>query len=154
MADRVHNPFQTVEIRVPDRFHPELRRYCQGSIAGASIDMSPFPRMIDFWFLSICVAVRLELEPANIGKEKDTTKITDGTIFMSDPWRIHTLMLIAVGKTNDEQIVSDPWKMIALANGLAAAGLPMVIEMLEGKSDTIWNLSDAVSTLLRKGEAA
>ena len=33
-------------------------------------------------------------------------------------------MLIAIGKTGDVQIVSEPRKMMTLANGLAVAGLP------------------------------
>ena len=82
-------------------------------------------------------------------------KIIDGSIFGSDPWRVHTLMLIAIGKTGDVQVVSEPRKMMALANGLAVAGLPKVIEMLkEGDAEPIWNLSGAVDSLLRKEKAA
>ena len=110
--------------------------------------------MVDFWFLSVCVANRLGLEPADITKY-DTRKIIDGSIFGSDPWRVHTLMLIAIGRTGDVQIVSEPRKMMALANGLAVAGLPKVVEMLkDGDAEPIWNLSDAVDVLLRKHEAA
>ena len=153
MADRYHNPFQTIDINVPVEFHEAFTRYCQTS-AGADIDDSPFPRMVDLWFLSVCVAARLDLEPADISKY-ETRKIIDGSIFSSDPWRIHTLMLIAIGKTGDVQIVSEPRKMMTLANGLAVAGLPEVIEMLkDGDADPIWNLSDAVDVLLKKEEAA
>ena len=64
-------------------------------------------------------------------------------------------MLIAIGKTGDVQIVSEPRKMMALASGLAVAGLPKVIEMLkDGDAEPIWNLSDAVDILLRKEKAA
>ena len=106
--------------------------------------------MIDLWFLSVCVAARLELEPMDIRQYEDRTKIIDGTIFGSDPWRVHTLMLIAIGKTDDVQIVSEPGKMMALASGLAVAGLPRVIEMLsEGEAEPIWNLSDAIDEMLR-----
>ena len=85
----------------------------------------------------------------------ETRKIIDGSIFSSDPWRVHTLMLIAIGKTGDVQIVSEPQKMMALARGLAVAGLPKVIEMLkDGDAEPIWNLSDAVDGLLRKEKAS
>ena len=148
MADRYFNPFQAIDINVPVEFHEAFTRYCQRS-ADAIIDQSPFPRMVDLWFLSVCVAARLGLEPA------DTGKIIDGSIFGSDPWRVHTLMLIAIGKTGDVQIVSEPRKMMALASGLAVAGLPQVIEMLkDGDAEPIWNLSDAVDNLLRKEKAA
>ena len=109
--------------------------------------------MIDLWFLSVCVAARLDMKPADINKY-NTRKIIDGSIFGSDPWRVDTLMLIAIGMTDDVQIVSEPRKIITLANGLAIAGLPRVIEMLkDGDSEPIWNLSDAIDTLLRKQKA-
>ena len=153
MADRYFNPFQAIDINVPVEFHEAFTRYCQRS-ANPVIDQSPFPRMVDFWFLSVCVASRLELEPADITKY-DTKKIIDGSIFGSDPWRVHTLMLVAISRSGDVQIVSEPRKMMALTNGLAVAGLPKVIEMLkDGDAQPIWNLSDAVDMLLRKSKAA
>lgn len=153
MVDRYFNPFQSIDINVPVGFHEEFNRYCQRSV-DPIIDQSPFPRMVDLWFLSICVSVRLDLEPIDISKY-ETRKIIDGSIFSSDPWRVHTLMLIAIGKTGDVQIVSEPRKMMALASGLAVAGLPKVIEMLkDGDAEPIWNLSDAVDGLLRKEKAS
>lgn len=153
MADRYFNPFQAIDINVPVEFHEAFTRYCQRS-ADAVIDQSPFPRMVDLWFLSVCVAARLGLEPADTTKY-ETRKIIDGSIFGSEPWRVHTLMLIAIGNTGNVQIVSEPRKMMALANGLAVAGLPKVIEMLkDGDAEPIWNLSDAVDVLLRTEKAA
>lgn len=153
MVDRYFNPFQAIDITVPVEFHEAFTRYCQRS-ADVIIDQSPFPRMVDLWFLSVCVAARLGLEPGDISKY-ETRKIIDGSIFGSDPWRVHTLMLIAIGKTGDVQIVSEPRKMMALASGLAIVGLPKVIDMLkDGDAEPIWNLSDAVDGILRKQSAA
>lgn len=153
MADRYFNPFQAIDINVPVEFHEAFTRYCQRS-ADAVIDQSPFPRMVDLWFLSVCVAARLGLKPADTTKH-ETRKIIDGSIFGSDPWRVHTLMLIAIGKTGEVQVVSEPRRMMALASGLAVAGLPRVIEMLkDGDAEPIWNLSDAIDSLLRKEMAA
>ncbi|MEW6173354.1 MAG: hypothetical protein AB1510_09870 [Bacillota bacterium] len=152
MVDRYFNPFQAIDINVPVEFHEAFTRYCQRS-ADAIIDQSPFPRMVDLWFLSVCVAARLGLEPADI-TNYDTRKIIDGSIFGSDPWRIHILMLIAIGKTNNVEIVAEPRKIMTLANGLAVAGLPKVIEMLkDGDAEPIWNLSDAIDGILRKQNA-
>ena len=153
MADRYFNPFQAIDINVPVEFHESFTRYCQRS-ADPIIDQSPFPRMVDLWFLAVCVAARLGLEPSDMTKH-DTRKIIDGSIFGSDPWRVHTLMLIAIGKTGDVEIVSDPRKMMTLANGLAVAGLPNVIEMLkDGNAEPIWNLSDAIDSILRNRDGA
>lgn len=63
-------------------------------------------------------------------------------------------MLIAIGKTGDVQIVAEPRRVMALASGLAVAGLPKVIEMLkDGDADPIWNISDAIDGLLREQRA-
>ena len=59
-------------------------------------------------------------------------------------------MLIAIGTTGDVQIVSEPREMMKLANSLAAAGLPKVIEMLkDGDEEPIWNLSDEIDKMLK-----
>ena len=153
MADRYFNPFQAIDINVPVEFHEAFTRYCQRS-ADPVIDQSPFPRMVDLWFLAVCVGARLGLDPADIAKY-ETRKIIDGSIFGSDPWRVHMLMLVAIGMTGDLHIVSEPRKMMTLANGLAVAGLPKVIEMLkDGDAEPIWNLSDAIDLTLRKNDAA
>ena len=148
MGERHHNPFQGLDISVPERLHQTaFLRFCQ-TAGNQDVDKSPFPRMIDLWFLSVAVAVRLRLRPAEIPAGK-TVKIIDGSIFGSDPWRIHALMLIALGRTRDENIVSRPAEIMAMASGLALAGLPRVVEMLTDKdADEIWNLSDALDDLL------
>jgi hypothetical protein len=152
MADRYFNPFQAIDINVPEDLHEAFSRYCQTG-GNAVIDQSPFPRMVDLWFLAVCVAARLKLEPIEL--PPNTKKIIDGSIFGSDPWRVHVLMLLAIGLTGDVHIVSEPRRMMSLASGLAVAGLPRVIEMLkEGDAEPIWNLSDALDRLLRDKQAA
>ncbi len=153
MTERYFNPFQAIDIHVPVEFHDLFSKYAQ--TGGKSlIDDSPFPRMVDLWFLAICVAARLGLEPVELGKY-ETRKIIDGSIFSSDPWRIHALMLIAIAKSGNVEIVAEPGRMMRIANGLAVAGLPKVIEMLkEGEGEPIWNISDALDNLLRAERAA
>ena len=61
-------------------------------------------------------------------------------------------MLIAIKKTGSVEIVSEPRQVMTLANGLAVAGLPRVVEMLkDGDAEPIWNISDALDEILRKG---
>lgn len=148
MADRYYNPFQGIDVSVPVEFRDAFQRYCQ-TAGRAVIDQSPFPRMVDLWFLAVSVAARLNLKPVDVAKH-ETYKIIEGSIFGGDPWRIHTLMMVAISKTGDIQVVSDARRMMSLANGLAVAGLPKVIDMLkEGEADPIWNLSDALDAMLR-----
>ena len=53
------------------------------------------------------------------------------------------------------EIVGEPRRMMAIANGLAAAGIPHIVEMLrDGDQDAIWNLSEALDEMLRKQKTA
>ena len=147
MADRYYNPFQGIDVSVPAEYHDDISRYSQRE-GKAIIDQSPFPRMVDLWFLAVCIAARLGLKPSELSKS-DIRKVIEGSIFSSDPWRVHTLMLIAIAQTGDVEIVSEPRRMMAIVNGLAVAGLPKVFEMLkEGGGEPIWNLSGAIEGLL------
>lgn len=151
MAERYYNPFQGMDISVPEEYRETFTRYCRTG-SKSNIDDSPFPRMVDLWFLSVCIAVRLGIEPADLGKSQ-TYKIIEGSIFANDPLRIHALMLIAIQKTGDVQIASEPRQVMSLANSLAVAGLPKVIEMLrDGDAEPIWNISDGIDLVLRKNQ--
>lgn len=147
MPDSYFNPFQAIDIVVPIDLHKAMSVYCQTS-GNFGIDKSPFPRLIDMWFVALGVAARLGLKPEDISR-RETVKIIDGSIFTSDSWRVRLLMLLAIGYQGDVDIVREPRKMMALASGLAVAGLPKVIEMLsEGSAEPIWNLSEALVQLL------
>lgn len=154
MADKyASNPFQGIDVSIPIEFHEHVTRFSQRE-ARANIDQSPFPRMVDMWFLAVCVAARLGLPLADIAKY-ETRKIIEGSIFSSDPWRIHILMLIAIQREGNVEVVSDPRRMMTIANGLAVAGLPKVLDMLnDGGGDAIWNLSEAIETLVKQNKAA
>ena len=71
---------------------------------------------------------------------------------MSSPYSGYYLGLIKC-HSGDVEIVSRPREMMVVASGLAIAGLPKVIEMLkDGDAEPIWNLSDAIDSLLHKRE--
>lgn len=148
MADRYYNPFQGIDISVPVTFRESFQQYCQTG-GRAVVDQSPFPRMVDMWFLAVCIAARFGLRP--VDATSDTYKIIEGSIFGNDPWRVHALMLICIGQTAGVEILGEPRKMMALANGLAVAGLPKLLEMLkDGDGEPIWNLSEAVESIVRR----
>lgn len=63
-------------------------------------------------------------------------------------------MLIAIAVEGNVEIVSEPRRMMAIANGLAAAGVPHIVEMLrDGDQEPIWNLSGSLDGILRKKTA-
>ena len=152
MTDRYFNPFQTAELRIPESFRDDVSRYCQGPTQDGrktSLGEAPFPRMVDMWFMALCLG-------AKEGNRTDLSgvkmhKFMDGTVLSSDPWRIDALMLMAISLTNDTSIVADPLKIISLANEYAAGGLPRVLEMIkDGDAEAIYNLSDNLESILNR----
>ncbi len=72
----------------------------------------------------------------------------------SDPWRVQVIMLTALARDDDVDVVDNPARMMAMANGLAAVGVPYIVEMLsESREHPIWNLSNATERLLTESNA-
>lgn len=110
--------------------------------------------MVDFWFTGLSLTARKQLTPIDLGKQ-ETFKFIEGSIFDRDSWRVQAVMLVAIAVEHNVEIVGEPRRMMAMANGLATAGIPYVVEMLrEGDQDAIWNLSEALDEILRRQKAA
>jgi hypothetical protein len=149
VAQQYHNPFASIDLIAPIKQRNFYDLYCQTG-GRASVDQSPFPRMVDFWFAGLSLAARKQLKLVNLAKP-ETFKFIDGSIFDSDSWRVQVVMLVAIAVDGNMEIVSEPRRMMTIANGLAAAGVPHIVEMLrEGNQDPIWNLSDSLDEILRE----
>ena len=146
MTQRYYNPFGGSELVYPVDQQDDYRRYCAGS---ADVDASPFPRMVDLWFAGLSIAARLRLKPVQLAGPR-TVHMIDGNVFDGeDSWRVQVLMLVALNVENEVDVVDDASRMMGIANGLAAAGVPHILEMLTtGDQLPIWNLSDALLDLL------
>ncbi len=144
-----YNPFQNLELKIPKAYNEMFQDYCQTQPAGGakpSAEDSPFERQIDMWFLAICLGAQKDgdLSPIN-----DPRKFITGEMLSSDPQRVDLLQLLAISYTQDPWIIDSPKNVMALANDLAAAGLPELIEMLkDGNAKPIWNLTDRIMDLL------
>lgn len=147
------NVFGNVDIHLPEKFKEYFHRYCLTRIEGTrnNPEDSPFPRMVDMWFLALCIAVKDGLEPIS-KMEGPTYKAIEGAVFGSDPWRSNAMMLLAIARTGDVRITGDPNEMIRIANGYALAGLPRLIGLLEQRGgDTALDfLSDEMESLLKR----
>ena len=148
MVAQIYNPFAGLQVVYPSEQGDDYRKYSR-TPGQQSIDNSPFERMVDLWFTGFSAAVHEGLTPVNL-TGRTTSNMTPGSIFDGrDSWRILVLMLVAIAMENDVEVVSDPARMMALANGLAAAGVPHVVEMLEeGNQAPIWNLSERLEELI------
>lgn len=152
MTQRYHNPFAGIDLVAPVEQRDVYDRYTQSG-GRAVIDQSPFPRMVDLWFAGFCLAARKQLEPVDLSG-RDTFKFIDGSIFDRDSWRVQAVMLIAISVDDNVEVAGEPRRIIAIANGLAAAGLPYIVDMLkDGDQDAIWNLSESLDGILRSSAA-
>ena len=148
MTQRYHNPFAGMDLLAPVEQRDVYNRYCQ-TRGRDRINRSPFPRMVDFWFAGLSLAARNQLALVDLAKQ-ETFKFIEGSIFDRDSWRVQVVMLVSIAVEDNVEIVGEPRRMMALANGLAAAGIPHVVEMLrDGDQEPIWNLSDALDKILR-----
>lgn len=144
----VTNPFQNLELRIPEAYRDEVDRFCQTQPGGGTRpppDDSPFERQIDIWFLAVCIGARK-------GKRtqiKRPHRFITGELLSRDPYRIESLELLAVSYTDDPWILERPSEIMDLANELAATGLAEIIDMLkDGSAKPIWNLTDNLTELL------
>ena len=139
--NKYFNPFQAQELRFPTEYRELVEQYTQtrGSGANRSPSRSPFPRMVDIWWLAVCVGANRGKREA-LPREK-MHKFIEGSILASDPWRVEQLCLLALGFTGSVEILRQPGEIVQLANDLAGAGLPTVLEWLQsGKTEPIWNI--------------
>lgn len=152
MADRYYNPFQTAELRIPESFREEVSRYCQGPTQEGrrtGLGEAPFPRMVDMWFLALCIGAKQDNREDLSGVKMH--KFMDGTVLSSDPWRIDVLMLLAISLAKNTAIVAEPAKIMNMANEYVAGGLPLVVDMLkDGDADAIYNLSDNLESVIKR----
>lgn len=149
MVHKYHNPFAGIDLLAPAEQREFYERYTHSG-GHAIIDRSPFPRMVDFWFTGMSIAASRNLKPANLVKQQ-TFKFHEGSVFDQDSWRVQVVMLVAISVEDDVEIVGSPRKMISIANGLAAAGIPEVVDLLrDGDQAPIWNLSEQLKDFLTK----
>ena len=147
MTQRYFNHFAGINLVYPADQREYYERFCQTG-ARSSVDRSPFPRMVDFWFAGLSIAAGRKVKPRDLSGQ-DTSNFITGAIFDRDSWRVQAVMLAAIAIDESVEVVGDPNRMMAIANGLAAAGVPLIVDLLaEGDQEPIWNLSEGLSDML------
>ena len=157
MAQQDNNPFQGMQIISLETQRADYDAYCQSGQSRVSVGRSPFPRKVDLWFAGLSLAVLKNLEPIDLTKKqkREIVSIISGDIFDTDGWQAQAIILIAVARKGNLEVVLKPREMMDIANGLAAAGVPHIVKMLnEGPQTPIWNLSDAFEKLLQSDDIA
>ena len=100
-----------------------------------SVERRPFPRQVDFWAFSIASALAMDVEPRR-GTVTSWGKVfiyTSQGILDSDLSAMLTVVAVAkLGHTAPD--VGDPRRIVELANRLAGAGCPLVLQKLAENS--------------------
>ena len=147
------NDFASTEINLPKKYQEYFHSYCLTRTDGSRNDPlhSPFPRMVDMWFLALCIAAKEGLTP-NFDHKGESYKAIEGAVFGSDIWRTYAMMLLAIAHKGNVEIVDDPREMMRIANAYAIAGLPRLITILEerGGDTALDHFSDYVEALIHK----
>jgi len=139
----VVNPFQTFELRVPISQWEAVRKLTstfrtEGG-EQSDPDRTPFRRYVDLWWAGICVGVKVG-QPTKVA---DWHKFIEGSVLISDPWRILHLQAIAIAYFKNAEVIKDPAAVINVANEFSATGLPLIIEAVRNPtSDPIWLAGD------------
>lgn len=117
---------------LPKNHDEEINRYVSThSTERGSVERRPFRRQVDFWAFSIATALATDLEPV------ESAPSSWGKVFIYTVQKIldedlcALLAVVAVAKIGyDDPEAGDPKRIIDLANRLAGAGCPVVLEKL------------------------
>mgnify|MGYP001471520418 CR=1 FL=1 len=122
-----------------------VRSVLKGKQAKIPYDDIPFDRMVDFWYLAMCIGVKK-------GRKDSKSKMSD-VLAMKDALTgsldmIDMIQMIAIEETQDPYIVKDTHAMIQIANEYAAGGTPELLSILKDKGQTVWNLNTYLKDIL------
>lgn len=141
------NPFASFQIAMPKKYQDAIKKFCTPGEAGTP-EFRPFERQVDFWFMSFLIAVNKELEPV---KESDTYNATAAHILSSDPKRIDYMRLVVLGITKDFSILANDNEIFNYCIGLANAGIPYLIQILDDPDDRpLWAILGELELLSKK----
>jgi hypothetical protein len=143
------NPYSNLDLRIPEHEWDSVRRFTSTfrSEDGSAPDpdRSPFTRYVDLWWAALCLGVR---EGRTTTPEKWHPFVT-GVVFNQDPWRIRFLELVALG-AKGPQVLEQPGDVITVANGLAATGIPLLVDVMTGQTEPIWAVTGMFRSTLEQ----
>ena len=114
------NEFANIDIHLPEEYREYFHAYSLTRTEGTrnNPEDSPFPRMVDMWFLAVCIAVK-EGPSRRISTAKARrTRPSKDLYSPATTWRSNALMLLAIAHTGDVAVASDPHEMMRVAKRL------------------------------------
>jgi hypothetical protein len=128
------------DLRLPKQIKEKALASLVSSQPNAShraLEEAPFRRMYDFWFASVLWAEHSDLAPLTGAKtEKFIAVGPTPADAKPESWMLELLLLIAVRRMEpDVNTLPDASDVFKLANELAAAGAPRLMDEIERCSD-------------------
>jgi hypothetical protein len=142
-----NNPFSNFNIEIPNKYSEQVKRYCMTGGNSGSRELAPFERQVDFWYCAFILAVKKELSPT---VEKDTYNVTPATILSTDSYRITHIQAVYLSISKDISGLADNKRVFDFASGLANAGMPILIQILNDTDQKpMWNILDEIEVSVR-----
>jgi len=148
------NPFTAFPIDIPKKYQEAIKKYCktgearEGKLEKWNPEFTPFERQIDFWFMAFLTAVNKELDPE---KGVDTYTPITGEILSRDAKRADFMRLVVLGRTEDFNILADNKAIFNYCIGLANAGIPHLIQILDDEDDRpLWAILYELESLTKQ----
>jgi hypothetical protein len=141
MPEDFFNPFVNNDLLIPKRYLDDVQKYSmtfKDTEKKKDIDRSPFDRYLDIWWAAMAIGVR----EGEVSRVDEPHKFITGTVFSSNPWMIVHLQMVALAHSGNVEVVRDRSSIISIANGYAATGLPIIIDILSKKLEPIWDISN------------
>lgn len=131
---RDYNPFGNIDLHIPAAYRDEVKRYTatHGADGDSPEGSAPFVRYVDLWAAAVAVGA----EEHALVSNTEQHRFIQGSVLQGDLIRIEFLQLIAIAYTEDPYVVTNPRKVIEIADGYAAGGLPILMDWLEGGVQT------------------
>jgi|APSaa5957512535_1039671.scaffolds.fasta_scaffold17146_4 hypothetical protein len=149
MSDNYYNPFQTSELFLPKVFQDDIKALIARKDSEAGVERTPLRKVVDFWFLSACLAIHNGEAQEVGGAAAKGWKFGAGTVLLENRGRIDMMQLAAIGVTGDLEIVKTPSRVSSLFNDCAAIGAEGLLEMAsDGEEKPLQALLDGFKGML------
>ena len=126
---------QAHTLRLPEEAKNDIERFVlQHQTGSVSPERAPFRRQLDFWGLSIVIAVALGLPPVGRPSRKWGSKFIDTRSVQMPDGLCEVLAVIALatlGPYHDD--IDNPAMIVEIGNRYAGAGCPELLRKLKDK---------------------
>jgi hypothetical protein len=149
--NRDYNPFANLDIHIPEAYQADFRKLSRTLGADdpgkTSLEDIPFNRYIDLWTLAAALGYAEQSFALFSGDQAH--RFITGQVLQHDLPRIEFLLLLAIAHTKDPFTVVNAKQVIEIAEGYAAGGIPIILEMVDkGHLSKLQNLTRSLAERL------